>query len=901
MISSALRNPYAVTVGALTVLLLGIVALTRIPTDILPTFKTPAVQVLTLYPGMPAEIMEKDITTRLERWTGQSNGVARQESRSMIGVSVLRDYFRPDIDPNTAMSQVSSLAISDMYYLPPGTIPPMVMPFDPTATLPLALLSVSSPSFDETKLYDVAYFDLRNRLQGISGVIAPAVYGGRIRRILAYVNRDRLESRSLSPMDVVQTLQSFNTLIPTGDAKIGDFDYQINANGMVQDVDQMNKFTVKVDQSGSPVYLGDVAKVEDSHQIQTNVVHVNGKRQVYIPIYRQPGANTIGVVEAVKQSIREILTRLPMGINLDVVLDQSVYVRKAITSLEHEVILGTFLAGFMVLLFIGSFRSTAGILLSIPLSIMVAIIGLYFTENSLNVMTLGGLALAVGRLVDDSIVVLENTNRHLAMGKPPREAAHDAALEVRMPIFVSTIVTVVVFAPVVFLSGIGKFLFSPLAVSVTLAMLASYAVALTVVPVYCWKFLRQKEGVEHQYRWFTAYDREFVRVREMYGRSLRRILGWRFVSIGAVVLLFAGSIMLFPHIGKEFFPQVDSGQFNIQMRVPSGTRIEKTEGYVSEVERLIRERIPPSDLQMLISNTGILYDWPAAYTPNAGPMDSSLMVQLTANHKVSSLEYVRRLRRELRDKYPFFEFSFETGGLIRSAITFGLPAPLDIQVEGNNLTVARGIAEEIQLIVASVRGTADVRIKQRIDYPQVNVNIDRAKTALLGLDAVETVKNVVTALNSSVNFNPAFWIDEKNGNHYFVGAQYREDDIRSLDTILDIPITGIRQRRTGAAMNRLFRPAPEPAEIVWDGRQQTSDRPVLLRNIVSLAKSSAPTEVNHLNISRVIDVFADVDGRDIGAVSTEIERKLSGKAVARRLLRPECGARLLRWVNHSRV
>jgi len=876
LIEGSLKNPYAVVIGALTVLLLGFVALTRTPTDILPTFKTPAVQVLTLYPGMPAEVMERDITTRLERWTGQANGVARQESRSMIGVSVLRDYFRPDIDPNTAMSQVSSLAISDMYYLPPGTIPPMVMPFDPTATLPLALLSVSSPTFDETKLYDVAYFDLRNRLQGVAGVIAPAVYGGRIRRILAYVNRDRLESRNLSPMDVVQTLQSFNTLIPTGDAKIGDFDYQINANGMVPDVAQMNHFTVKVDQRGSPVYVGDVAKVEDSHQIQTNVVHVNGKRQVYIPIYRQPGANTIGVVEGIKKAIGEILTRLPKGINLDVVLDQSVYVRRAISGLEHEVVLGTFLAGFMVLLFIGSFRSTAAILMSIPLSIMVAVVGLYFSNNSLNVMTLGGLALAVGRLVDDSIVVLENTSRHLAMGKPPREAAHDAALEVRMPIFVSTIVTVVVFAPVVFLSGIGKFLFTPLALSVTFSMLASYVVALTVVPVYCARFLRHTEGEDH-YRWFTAFDREFDRVRGMYGRALRRILGWRLLSISMLLLLFAGSLLLYPQIGKEFFPQVDSGQFNIQLRVPSGTRIEKTEDYVSEIERLIRGEIPPSDLQMLISNTGILYDWPAAYTPNAGPMDSSLMVQLTPDHGVSSLEYVRKLRRALREKYPFLEFSFETGGLIRSAITFGLPSSLDIQVEGNNLAVARSIAEEIQQTVASVRGTADIRIKQRVDYPQVDVNIDRTKTALLGLDAVETVKNVVTALNSSVNFNPAFWIDNRNRNHYFVGAQYREQDIHSLDSILDIPITGIRQMRTGTAMNQLFRPAPEPVEIISSGRQQATDRPVLLRNIVSLTRSSAPTEVNHLNISRVVDVFADVEGRDIGSASAEIETKLSGR------------------------
>src|SRR5262245_15002377 len=515
MVRRALDNPYAVVIGALTVLLLGFVAAGRIPTDILPTFKTPAVQILTLYPGMPAEVMEKDITSRLERWTGQANGVALQESRSMIGVSIVRDYFRPDIDPNTAMSQVSSLAISDLYYLPPGTIPPMVMPFDPTASVPLVLLSVSSPTFDETKLYDVAYFDLRNRLQGITGVIAPAVYGGRIRRVLAYVDRDKLEGRKLSPMDVVQSLRAFNVLIPTGNAKIGDFDYQINANGMVPEVDQMNHFPIKLDDRGTPIYVNHVARVEDTHQIQTNVVHVDGKRQVYIPIYRQPGANTVGVVDGVKQAISEILTRLPKGINLDVVFDQSVYVRKAIRNLQHEGILGAALAGLMILVFIGSFRSTALILLSIPLSVMAALIGLYFTGNSLNVMTLGGLALAVGRLVDDSIVVLENTHRHLAMNKVPGAAALDAAEEVRMPILVATVVTVVVFAPVVFLTGIGKFLFTPLALSVTFAMLASYVVALTVVPAYSARFLRHVTSRPRG--WFVVFESAFDGLKFSYG------------------------------------------------------------------------------------------------------------------------------------------------------------------------------------------------------------------------------------------------------------------------------------------------------------------------------------------------------------------------------------------------
>ncbi len=439
-----------------------------------------------------------------------------------------------------------------------------------------------------------------------------------------------------------------------------------------------------------------------------------------------------------------------------------------------------------------------------------------------------------------------------------------------MPIFVSTLVTVVVFAPVVFLTGIGRFLFSPLALTVTFAMLASYVVALTVVPVYCRSFLRSEE-IARGRRWFAGFDRGFERGKETYGRLLNRILSRRVAAIAASVLLFAGSLLLYRPIGKELFPQVDAGQFNIQMRAPSGTRIENTERYVSEVERTIREQIPPSDLQMVISNTGVLYDWPAAYTPNAGPMDSSIMVQLREDHAVSSLEYVRRLRRALREKFPFFEFSFETGGLIRSAITFGLPAPIDIQVEGNRLETAQEIAREILRAVAGVPGTVDVRIKQRLDYPQLDLNIDRTKTAFLGLNAVEAVKNVVTALNSSVNFSPAFWIDERHGNHYFVGAQYPEEQIRSLDTLLDIPITGAGQARAGDAMAKLFRPAPESTDL------RSGSRPVLLRNIASIGRSFAPTEVNHSNINRVVDVYADVHGRDIGSVSAEIERKLKGK------------------------
>ena len=490
MVKAALKNPYAVVVMALAILVIGLTAITHIPTDILPTFKTPAVQVLTLYPGMPADVMEQDLTSRIERWTGQANGIVRQESKSMNGVSVVRDYFNEGTDPNAAMAQVTSLAMSDLYYLPPGTIPPMIMPLDPTASIPLCLIAVSSPTFDETKLYDVAYYQLRNRLQGIPGVVAPAVFGGKLRRILAYVDPKKAQARGLSSLDVMHAIQDANTMIPTGDAKFGALDYQINANGMIGKVADMNQIPITMG-SGPPVYVGDVADEQDSHQIQQNIVHINGKRQVYIPIYRQPGANTIAVVDGIKAFIKPILERIP-GIHLDVVMDQSVYVRESIRNLVQEAVIGFLLAAFMVLIFLGSYRPTAIVIIALPLACLGAFIGLYFTHQTLNVMTLGGLALVIGLLIDESIVVLENTQRHLAMGKTAFEAAHDGASEVTRPLTIVTVTICVVFFPIIFLTGTGKFLFMPLALSVIFAIVTSRLLATTLVPVCAAKFLESR-------------------------------------------------------------------------------------------------------------------------------------------------------------------------------------------------------------------------------------------------------------------------------------------------------------------------------------------------------------------------------------------------------------------------
>jgi CzcA family heavy metal efflux pump len=840
MTKIALRNPYLVIVGCLVALVLGYVAMERIPVDLLPTFKTPAVQVLTLYPGMPAPVVGADITSRIERWTGQSNGIARQESRSLTGVSVVRDYFREDIDANTAMSQVSSLAASDVYYLPPGTAAPMVMPFDPTAPLPLALLSVSSATKSEKELYDVAYFQLRNLLQGIQGVVAPAVYGGKLRRVYAYLDPDKLAARGLAPMDVQRALRVQNTFVPTGNVKVGDLDYQLESNAIPETVAELNAFPIKVGTDGAPVLVGDVGSVEDTAQIQSNIVRIDGKRQVYIPIYRQPGANTVAVVAGLNDALGALKATLGEGIDLRVVVDQSIFVKKAIAGLAIEGGVGALLAGIMVYLFLRKARASAVTFLAIPLSIVVAVVGLSLAKQSINAMTLGGLALAVGRLVDDAIVVLENTMRHIQMGKSAREAAALGAEEVRAPVLVATVATCIVFLPVAFLKGMGSFLFVPLALAVTFAMAASYVVAMTVVPAYSARFLARADA---------AYE-ESGRIYRGVVATYRRSLGFAFTAkwlVALVAVLSVAAAVLFARgLGQELFPRADAGHITVFARAPSGTRVEKTEAYMGQVESVVREVIPKSDLQMVITNIGVLFDWPAAYTPNAGPGDAFLEIELTPGRSRSSEEYASRLRAALHERLPEIEVAFDTGGLVTAALNGGEPSPIHIQVQGAKDEEGLALAAEIRRRVATVRGAADARVQQTNDYPMVRVDVDRIEAAKLGLTIDDVVKNVSSAVVSSVGFEPSFWLDPKNGNHYYLGVQYREGVVSDFDRLGELSIT-----------------------------PKNGGPPVYLRTIAKLTRRKSVAEVRHVNIKKVFDVFANVTGRDAGSVTTEVEQAIA--------------------------
>ncbi len=831
---------------ALAVIVLGGLAVWRIPVDLLPLFKAPAVQIVTFYPGMDAETVERDISTRMQRWTGQSVGIARQEAKSMLGVSIVKDFFHEDVDPNSAMSQVTSYAMSDLYYLPPGTVPPMVMPFDPTASVPLCLLSVSHPEMDETQVYDVSYFQLRNRLQSIPGVIAPAVYGGKLRRILTYVDKDPLEARGLSPMDVVRSLHRNNVFIPTGSARFGDFEYQIDTNALVPKVSEIADFPLLVD-GGRTVLFRDVAETKDAADFQTNIVRVDGRRQVYVPIYRQPGANTIRVVENVKEATAAIKDRLPAGMSLDVVFDQAVYVRDAIRALGEEALFGTLLAAAMVLLFLRSLRPTLILIVALPLALLGSILGLYFSGHTVNSMTLGGLAIAIGLLIDQGIVVLENIERRHEGGEGAAAAAQDGAIEVARPVLVITLTILVVFVPVVFLSGVGKFLFTPLAVAVTFAMAGSFVFAMTLIPLLAAKVLRRRAHGERGEGFLAAALRKpFEALQAGYTRVLGVVLRARLVVLGMVLLAAAGVVILFPRVGRELFPRVDAGQLMIRVRAPSGTRVEKAEKLCARVEDAVRAEIPPGQLTKLITNIGVLMDWPAAYTPNSGPQDAFVLVELSADRTITSQALARRLRDVLPPRFPGVEFAVDTGGMLTAALNEGLPAPLNVQVQGNLLDVARGVAEELRSRIARIPGAVDVRIQQRLDAPKIQVEVDRVRAAAVGLNSEEVVKNLVTSLNSSISFAKSFWIDHGNGNHYWIGAQYAEEAIESLDTLRNIPIT-----------------APG------------AERPLPVSAVATLTRSTVPSEVTHLRINRIIDIYADVDGRDLGSVAAAVEREIA--------------------------
>jgi len=877
LIRASLKNPHAVTVFCLTLVMLGTVSAYLIPIDILPVFRSPAVQVLTFYSGMPAASIEKDITNRMERWVGQASGTVRQESRSIVGASIVRDYFRSGVDPNGALTQVNSLSTAAIPNLPPGTLPPVVLPFDPTSTTPVCIVAVDSPdgSQNESILYDVGRYEVRNMVMSLQGAVAPVVYGGKVRAVMAYLDRQKLEARGLSPLDVMTAMDRYNVFLPTGDIKIGDTDYATDSNSMFDFPRQMGDIPLH-SKIGNVSYLRDVADVKDTAFIQTNVVRINGRKEVYIPIFRQLGSSTLSVVQGVKDNLGDFTGRLTRkGIELKLVMDQSIFVRQAISSLVQEGVLGAILCSLTILVFLGQWRMTAIAVMTLPISVLAACMFLSAAGQTINSMTLAGLTLALGPMIDSAIICLENTHRHLGLGASPREAAYLGASEVAMPELVSTLCTFLVLAPLALMPGMGEFLFMPMTLAVAFAMCSAYILSRTLVPACSAAWLSghghghgdghgagdpQDPAYGHAgngngtgngrgpgavARAFAWWERKVDAVFAGYAGRLAVVLRHRLLTIGIGFGLLALTVaMLWPILRREFYPDVDAGAFEMYVRSPSGTRIEKTEEGIARIEEFIKKTIPHHDLEVFISEIGVNSDWSAAYTPNAGPMDAVVKVQLSEHRTRSAQEYVQMIRTGVA-KDPRFrgmDFGFDAGGLIRSAMNEGKSTPINIRVTGKKLREARAIAEQIRARCVRIDGVVDARIIQRLDYPQYVIDVNRAKAADLGLTQDEVMKNVVAVFNSSIQFNKKnFWIDPIGGNQYFVGVQYPENDIKSIETLLNIPITGTDQRKA-----------------------------IPLGNLITLRRTTVPTEVTHQNIQPTIDLSMGVYGRDLGHISDDV-------------------------------
>ena len=857
LIRGSLGAPSTVIVGAIAIIVLGGLCTKEIPIDILPVNRSPAVQVLTFYNGMPAETVEKNITSRLERQTGQASGRSRQESRSIQGASIVRNYFGDGVDPTNALTQVNSLATAAAKNMPPGTDPPVILPFDPTGTTPVCVVALNSASQTESTLYDVGRYEVRNMIMGMQGANAPAVHGGKLRAIMAYVDRHELAARGLSPLAVMEAMDDYNLFVPTGQATFGDTTYAIGSNAIHATVEQMGQIPLR-SESGNSGFLSDVATPTDSSLTQTSLVRVDGRRQVYIPVYRQPGASTLSVVDTIRSSLSDMKSRLTRdGIDLKLVMDQSVYVRQAIKSLVEEGVLGAVMCSLVILLFLGSARMMGIAVLVIPLSVLGAIAGLHMTGNTINVMTLAGLSLAIGPLVDLAVICLENIHRHMSEGLSPAEASLKGADEVAKPALVATCCTLIVLTPLAFLPELGEFLFRPMALALSFAMLTALLLALSLVPNRCATWLKHEHNHDDAHEpqrgfaasFFAGFEAGFGRFQAGYEALLDRFLNRRIATVAGAVVLLAGTLALcLPQMKREFFPEVDSGSFEMTVRAPSGTRLEVTEERVAEVEEVIRETIG-DDLQIVMAEVGAVADWSAAYTPNAGPMDAAMKIQLIAHREHTAQEHVRNLRDRLHDDSRFddMEFGFDTGGMIRSAMNGGKSTPINIRFVGKDLVKLRRLAERVEQEVRDIDGVVDSRVLQRLDYPQYVVDIDRDRAADLALPLPYVVKNIVAALNSSIQFNKRnFYIDPVSKGQYYVGVQYSEDSIESLETLLDIPITS-----------------------------PTQGQSIPLRNLVTVRKSSVPTEVVHQDLQNGIELVMAIDGRDLGHVADDVVAALS--------------------------
>jgi multidrug efflux pump subunit AcrB len=857
IVKVALQRPYTFVVLAVLLLIFGPLTIARTPTDIFPNIGIPVVAVVWGYSGLPATDMGNRIVGGYERaLTTTVNDIEHIESQSLTGIGVVKIFFQPNVNIDVAIAQVTAISQTVLRSLPPGSNPPLVMSYS-ASTVPVMQLALSSKKLSEQELFDLGNNNIRTQLATVQGAAMPFPYGGKVRQVEVDIDSRELQARGLSASDVNAALANQNLILPAGTEKIGAFEYNVMVNSSPTVLDQLNDLPVKR-LNGSTVFLRDVAHVRDGYSPQTNIVRVDGQRAALMSVQKTGNASTLDIISRVKERLPQIMSGLPPSLDLKIIGDQSLFVSAAIEGVVREAIIAAALTGLMILLFLGSWRSTVIITVSIPLSILASIITLSALGQTINIMTLGGLALAVGILVDDATVAIENINWHLEHGKPVEPAILDGAQQIAVPALVSTLCICIVFLPMFFLSGVARFLFVPMAEAVVFAMLASYILSRTLVPTMA-KYLLHPHGSEEGRpggmlgRFQAGFEARFSALRAAYRGLLELTLRHRKIAAAGFLGLTAVSMLLFPFLGQDFFPTVDGGEIKLHLRAHVGTRIEETARLCDEVEAYIHQVIPAQDVRNMADNIGLPNSGiNLVYSNSApiGPADADILISLNSGHAPTA-DYVRRLRALLPTRFPGVSFAFLPADIVGQILNFGLPSPIDLQVVGNNLADNRAYATMLANRMRLVPGVVDLRLQQAFDYPELRVDVDRARAEDLGLSQADVAGNLLVSLSGSFQTSPSFWLSKQNGVSYSVIAQEPQYQLDSLSALETLPI---------------------------GGAATSSQAPQMLGAVARITRGVGPAVLSHYNVQPVIDVFATVQDRDLGAVGADVRTILNETA-----------------------
>ena len=876
----ALRRPYTFIVFALLILILGVFSIVSMPVDIFPSIDIPIVTVVWHYTGLSAEQMADRIVTNAERGlTVTVNNIDHIESQSLVGVGIIKVFFHPGVNVAEAVAQISAISAAEVRSMPEGTQPPFVIEFN-ASSVPILQLGLSGRGLNEQQLYDLATNTIRVQLASVEGAQEPFPYGGKQRAMMVDLDLPALQARGLSPADVVTAIGNQNVIAPSGTIKIGRFEDQVETNSAPLTITGLNNLPVKA-VDGTVVYVHDVAHVRDGYTPQTNIVRVGGHRAVLVSIMKTGSSSTLGIIKAVRQKLAYIKGVLPPTLQIKPVSDQSLFVSAAVDGVVHEAIIAACLTALMILVFLGSWRSTLIIAISIPLSILCSLAVLFALHQTINIMTLGGLALAVGILVDDATVAIENINRQLEAGKELEQSILDGSAEIATPALVSTLAICIVFVPMFLLSGVARYLFVPMAEAVVFAMLASYVLSRTVVPTMALYLLQEHDDAASMrrrasrnplVRFQVAFESGFESTR----RAYLRLLTFCIDRAGAFLVIFlavtvASIVVLTPWLGKDFFPSVDSGQFKIHVRAHTGTRIEETAALCDHIDSTIRSVIPPDELVTVMDNIGLPYSaLNLSYSTSApvGPSDADIQVQLAARHRPTE-EYVERLRKVLAEQYPGVEFYELPVDIVTQILDFGLAAPIDVQIVGPNTYQNRALAERMLNQLRYIPGVADARIQQPFNYPNWTVNVDRTRAAVVGLTQQNVAQSMLVALSGSFQTSPTFYLDPRNGVSYNVESQTPQYKLDTLADLNSLPITAANAAQRAASPSAPNLPGMGASTTGAPGAQSSQQ---ILGNLATLVPGTEPAVVTHYDIMPVIDIYANVVGTDLGTVTRAAEK-----------------------------